>query len=144
MKFNWVFLNPFHPPGESGSLYAVKDYYQLRPLFQGEREADPDALLSHFVKQAEASELSVMMDLIVNHTAKDSELVEQHPEWFAHEEDGSVRSPRAVDLDDPEKVTVWKDLAEIDYQQLPDREGLLNYWKQVVRHYIELGFHGFR
>lgn len=144
MKFNWVFLNPFHLPGESGSLYAVKDYYQLRPLFQGEREADPDALLSHFVKQAEASELSVMMDLIVNHTAKDSELVEQHPEWFAHEEDGSVRSPRAVDLDDPEKVTVWKDLAEIDYQQLPDREGLLNYWKQVVRHYIELGFHGFR
>lgn len=144
MKFNWVFLNPFHLPGASGSLYAVKDYYQLHPLFQGASEAAPDSLLRHFVAQAEGANLSVMMDLIVNHTAKESGLVEQHPEWFVHNADGSVRSPRAVDLDDAEEVTVWEDLAEIDYEQLPDREGLLNYWKDLVRHYIDLGFHGFR
>ncbi|MFZ0255038.1 MAG: alpha-amylase family glycosyl hydrolase [Gammaproteobacteria bacterium] len=144
MKFNWVFLNPFHLPGASGSLYAIKDYYQLHPLFQGEREASPDTLLSHLVEQAEASHLSVMMDLTINHTAKDSGLVDQHPEWFAHNEDGSVRCARAVDPDDPEKVTVWEDLAQIDYRQSPDREGLSNYWKELVRHYIDIGFHGFR
>ncbi|MGC1951406.1 MAG: alpha-amylase family glycosyl hydrolase [Gammaproteobacteria bacterium] len=144
MKFNWIFLNPFHLPGASASLYAVKDYYQLHPLFQGEREAAPDTLLSHFLERAEASKLSVMMDLTINHTAQDSVLVEQHPEWFAHNDDGSVRSPCAVDLDDPEKVTVWEDLAQIDYQQSPDREGLTAYWNELVRHYIDVGFHGFR
>ena len=27
MRFNWVYVNPFHLPGSSGSLYAIKDYY---------------------------------------------------------------------------------------------------------------------
>lgn len=35
MNFNWIFLNPHTAPGGSGSLYAVKDYYSLHPLFQG-------------------------------------------------------------------------------------------------------------
>ena len=29
MQFDWVFLNPIHYPGFSGSLYAVKDPYRL-------------------------------------------------------------------------------------------------------------------
>ena len=33
MGFDWIFVNPFHYPGFSGSLYAVKDYYKLNPLF---------------------------------------------------------------------------------------------------------------
>lgn len=144
MKFNWLFVNPIHLPGASGSLYAVKDYYQLHPLFRGDGEADSEILLSRFLERAEAYQLSVMMDLVINHTAQDSELVDQHPEWFAHNEDGSVRSPRVVDLDDPEKITVWKDLAQIDYQQSTNREGLLDYWKTLVAYYVELGFHGFR
>ena len=38
MGFNAVYINPFHYPGFSGSLYAVKDYYRLNPLF---RSAEP-------------------------------------------------------------------------------------------------------
>ena len=56
-----------------------------------------------------------MMDLVINHTAKDALLVEQHPEWFKREADGELRSPRAIDPVDPRKYTVWGDLAEIDY-----------------------------
>ena len=33
MGFDWIFLNPIHYPGFSGSLYAVKDYFALNPLF---------------------------------------------------------------------------------------------------------------
>ncbi len=144
MKFNWVFLNPFHYPGFSGSLYAIKDYYRLHPICQGESQEKPEQLLKPFVKQAEEHGLAVMMDLVINHTAKDSDLVSQHPEWYAHEEDGSVRSPFVVDPDDPEKITVWGDLAEIDYSERPERDSLLSYWKEVIRHYTRLGFHGFR
>jgi starch synthase (maltosyl-transferring) len=144
MKFNWVFLNPFHMPGFSGSLYAVKDYYQLHPLFQGESSEAPDKLLRGFLAQAERAGVAVMMDLVINHTAKDSVLVAEHPEWFLREEDGSVCSPFVVDPDDPSKVTVWGDLAEIDYQERAEREDLLAYWEEVVRHYTQLGFQGFR
>jgi starch synthase (maltosyl-transferring) len=147
LGFNWLFLNPFHYPGFSGSLYAVKDYYRLHPLFQGRSRKTADVLLAQFVRRAEEHGINVMMDLVINHTARDSELVEQHPEWFAREADGSIHSPYAVDPnypDDVAKRTVWGDLAEIDYQHPANREGLLAYWKPLVRHYVELGFHGFR
>ena len=144
MDFDWVYLNPFHYPGFSGSLYAVKDYYRLHPLFQGHSRRLPEDLLREFVQHAEEQGLSVMMDLVVNHTAKDSELVAQHPEWFAHETDGSVRSPFVVDPIDPTQRTVWADLAEIDYERPVDLAGLLAYWRELVRHYTALGFHGFR
>ena len=34
MAFDWIYVNPFHYPGFSGSLYAVKDFYRLHPLLQ--------------------------------------------------------------------------------------------------------------
>jgi hypothetical protein len=45
MGFNAVYVNPFHYPGFSGSLYAVKDYYRLNPRFHGTEPGDDDALL---------------------------------------------------------------------------------------------------
>ncbi len=147
MGFDWVFLNPFHAPGFSGSLYAVKDYYRLNPLFQGRSHKDADTLLADFLAAARASGLDVMMDLVINHTAKDSVLVESHPEWFARDEDGAVLSPYAVDPNEPdnvEKRTVWGDLAEIDYAGTSDPKGLVRYWQDLARHYTRLGFAGFR
>ncbi len=34
MGFDWIYVNPFHYPGFSGSLYAVKDFHRLHPLLQ--------------------------------------------------------------------------------------------------------------
>lgn len=147
LGFNWVFLNPFHYPGFSGSLYAVKDYYRLHDMFQGRSRLSADALLKEFLQQARQDGLSVMMDLVINHTSKDSILVENHPEWFAREPNGDIRSPFAADPDHPDDVsrrTVWGDLAEIEYLHPADPEGLIGYWKDLVRHYAGLGFRGFR
>ena len=44
MAFNAVYLNPFHYPGFSGSLYAVKDYYRLNPRFRGNAKGKDDTL----------------------------------------------------------------------------------------------------
>src|SRR5438309_7639348 len=81
MGFNAVYLNPFHYPGFSGSLYAVKDYYRLNPHFSG-GESDDDILLRGFTEAARGYGLRVIMDLVVNHTSRDSELVATHPHWF--------------------------------------------------------------
>lgn len=144
MGFTWVFLNPISTPGLSGSLYAVKDYYALNPLFLPKKGEDPEKALTHFLKAAERRKLKVMLDLVINHTAIDSPLTVQHPEWYAKDEQGRIKNPSCIDPADATKVTVWGDLAELEYWPPPDPEGLLHYWDQVISYYLRLGFAGFR
>ncbi len=143
MGFNAVYVNPFHYPGFSGSLYAVKDYYRLNPRFRGDQRADDDTVLRDFTQAARTHGLCVIMDLVVNHTAKDSELVADHPGWFARDARGEIASPYATDPADPTRKTVWGDLAELDYRG-PRRRQILAYFQDLVRHYVGLGFGGFR
>jgi len=143
MGFNAVYINPFHYPGFSGSLYAVKDYYRLNPRFRGSEPDDDDKLLRGFTDAARDRGLRVIMDLVVNHTAKDSELVASRPHWFTRDARGNVVSPYATDPADPTQKTVWGDLAELDYRP-PQQRQILTYFQELVRHYIGLGFDGFR
>ena len=143
MGFNAIYVNPFHYPGFSGSLYAVKDYYKLNPRFRGTARGPDDDLLRGFTKAASGHGLRVIMDLVVNHTAKDSELAARRPQWFARDATGEIRSPFAIDPDDPDRKTVWGDLAELDYRP-PQRDEIVAYFEELVRHYIGLGFRGFR
>ena len=144
MGFNCVFVNSFHLPGSSGSLYAVKDYYRLNPLFRGRAAADDDTLLGDFTAACRRHGLVAMMDLVVNHTARDSELVMRHPHWFAREPGGGVRSPSAIDPANAANVTVWTDLAELEYCGDDGEAEIVAYFAEVVRHYVGLGFRGFR
>ena len=144
MGFTWIFLNPINTPGLSGSLYAVKDYFGLNPRFYPESGQDPEAALVHFLKAARGRGLKVMLDLVINHTAIDSPLVTQHPEWYAKDDKGKIKHPGAIDPADATKVTVWGDLAELEYWPQPDPEGLLHFFDGVVAKYLRLGFMGFR
>jgi len=144
MGFDWVFVNPFHLPGASGSLYSVRDYDRLNPLFEGDGAGDADRRLAAFAAEAERHGLSVMMDLVINHTAIDHPWVEERPDWYVKGDDGRARSPFAVDPDDPGKVTVWRDLAEIDYAERPERDAIVEEWRRLVRRCATLGFAGFR
>ena len=143
--FDWIYLNPWHYPGFSGSLYAVKDYRRLNPAFVP-AGADPMSLepLREALAEMRAMGLRPMMDLVINHTAKDSDLIRQHPEWYVWGQDGQVHSPFVRDPDDPSKITVWGDLAEIDNMAHRNRDALWRFWAEVVREGLALGFQGFR
>jgi starch synthase (maltosyl-transferring) len=143
MGFDWVYVNPFHYPGFSGSLYAVKDYYRIHDLMW-DGEGSLESLLESFCDKAAALGLSVIMDLVINHTSKDSLLAADHPEWFAHETDGTLRSPRAIDPADARRITVWGDLAEIDYHDPTHHAGLIAYFGAMMAHFIDCGIRGFR
>jgi starch synthase (maltosyl-transferring) len=145
MEFNWVFVNPWHYPGFSGSLYAPKEFYRLNPLFLPPG-AEPGSLrpLEHALRDIAALGLRPMMDLVVNHTSKDSPLIEEHPNWYLRDEKGEVVSPFVREAHDPSKITVWGDLAEIDNEHSPDRDALWNFWAELVHHSLSLGFRGFR
>jgi starch synthase (maltosyl-transferring) len=101
-------------------------------------------LLRRFTHEARRNGLRVMMDLVINHSAKDAPLAQEHPEWYRRDIDGTLYSPRVADPDDPRKVTVWGDLAEFDYDSPGSRAGLIGYWSRYLRHYAGLGFEGFR
>ncbi len=141
--FNWVYLNPIYYPGFSGSLYAIKDPERFHPLFQ-EGTSDPERSLREFLSEAGRMGVRVMIDLVINHTAKDAALVGEHPDWYRREKDGSLYSPRAVDPDDASHVTIWGDLAELDYSKAPVRKALIQHWKEFIRKSLEQGFAGFR
>ncbi len=144
MQFDWVYVNPFHRTGGSGSLYAVADYRRLNPLLRGTDAADDDEILRNFVAAAHKRGLSVMMDLVLNHTANDSPLVQRHPDWYRRDATGTIVAPRAIDPDDPAQVTVWGDLAELNYDEGDARGAIVAYFSDVARHYAELGVRGFR
>jgi starch synthase (maltosyl-transferring) len=85
-----------------------------------------------------------MVDLVINHTSKDSALVKRHPGWYCRDEKGAVQSPSAIDPADARKKTVWGDLAEIDHRKTTDPEGLTAFVEGVVEDCLEVGFEGFR
>ena len=145
MGFNWVYLNPVQYPGFSGSLYAIKDYERLNPAFVPPgSQTDRLELLAPVVDGFRRLGLHVMVDLVINHTAKDNPLVEQCPGWYVRDQQGRVQSPFAIDPDDPSKRTVWGDLAEVDNAHASERERLWEFWAHQVRFLLDLGFEGFR
>ena len=144
MGFDWVYVNPIHATGGSGSLYAVSDYYALNPLLRGDDGRSDDELLRATVAAASERGLALMLDLVINHTANDSPLTTAHPAWYVRNADGSLAAPSATDPDDPDKITVWGDLAALDYAERPERAEIVAYVAGVVRHYLGLGFRGFR
>jgi starch synthase (maltosyl-transferring) len=145
MGFNWIFVNPFHETGFSGSLYAVKNYYQLNPLFL-KKGSDPSDFrpLKKFIATCKDALVNVMMDLVINHTAIDSVLVKLNPSWYKRDKEGKLISPHAIDPANADNVTVWGDLAEIDNANSKDKKGLWEYWNKLIKFYQEMGILGFR
>ncbi|HUU28038.1 MAG TPA: alpha-amylase family glycosyl hydrolase [archaeon] len=143
MGFNWIFINPIQDTGFSGSLYAIKDYYRINPLFVKKGSPQkPEKQLARALEEAHKLGLKVMLDLVINHTAIDSPLVKKHPKWYLRDPQGKVKNPGVWEGD--RLVTVWGDLAEIDNWGSPDKESLWNWWWDVSSYYLGLGFDGFR
>lgn len=101
---DYLWLMPVHPIGEEGrkgslgSPYAISDYRSINPEL---------GTLDDFValvKRAHALGLRVMIDVVYNHTSRDSLLLREHPEWFFTEEGKPSR-----------KVADWSDVYDLDY-----------------------------
>jgi starch synthase (maltosyl-transferring) len=96
-------------------------------------------------ERAGEQDLSLMIDLVINHCAEDSPLVREHPDWFVRQHN-RIQHPFCVEANG--NKVVWRDLAQFDHQralQRPDDpDGLLAYAVRMVEHLIALGFRGFR
>ncbi|MBV9053843.1 MAG: DUF3416 domain-containing protein [Hyphomicrobiales bacterium] len=144
MGFDWVYLNPFHEIGFSGSLYAIKDPSRIDHRFIDSGKEDGQAQLSQFVRDAAQRGVKVMTDLVINHLSKDARLLSEKPEVFRRGSDGRPLSPFAFDPADRATRTEWGDLAELDYGNSAASEYLIGYWDRYINGLQQLGIRGFR
>ncbi|MBI4690840.1 MAG: alpha-amylase [Nitrospirae bacterium] len=142
MGFNWVFVNPIQLHGASGSIYSIKDYFAFNPrLSNVESDKSPQEQVKDMIAAANRLDLKMMIDLVINHCAVDSELVKSHPGWFLRNSRGQIEHPFAMENG---KKVVWKDLAKFDHRDSRDKEGLFRFFLGIVKFMAELGFKGFR
>jgi starch synthase (maltosyl-transferring) len=101
----------------------------------------PDQQLQAAIKYAQQRGLGVVVDLVINHCAADSDLLQAHPDWFLRRRDGGVEHPSC---NENGKRVVWRDLASFNHRHTPDPEGLFDYFSKIIEYLIGLGFRGFR
>lgn len=126
-----LWLMPIHPVGELnrkgtlGSPYSIENYYGVNLEF-GTLED-----FRSLVKTVHSHDLKIIIDLVTNHTSWDSELIQEHPEWFTKNEEGNIVAPN-VD---------WTDVADLDYNSHELRKYMIEMMKYWVR---DVGIDGFR
>ncbi len=112
--------------GTLGSPYAVKDYYSVEPHLGTLDD------LKHFVGAAHDAGMYVILDWVANHTAWDSNLVTEHPEWYDRDWKGDYR---------PTPWWDWDDIIDLDYTK-PE---LRRYMTQALKYWIsEVDLDGYR
>ena len=85
---------------------------------------EPNSLLAHdwsewdeFVRRVHERGVKVLLDFVPNHLARDHPWTKMHPEYFIHNDDGSIAYGK-----DPNFPSGWADTAQLDYSN-PELEG---------------------
>lgn len=101
-----IWLLPIHPIGKVarkgtlGSPYAISDYRGINPEYGTLDD------LKELVWDIHALGMKCIIDVVYNHTAPDSRLAQEHPDWFYRKSDGSFGN----------HVGDWSDIIDLDYQ----------------------------
>lgn len=101
-----LYLLPIHPIGHvgrkgvDGCPYSISDYYGIAEELGTMDDFD------RLVKDAHEKGLKVMLDIVFNHTSRDSKLTIEHPEWFYKNEDGGFAN----------RIGDWSDVTDLTYE----------------------------
>lgn len=127
---DYIQLLPIHPigvvarKGKIGSPYSIKDYRKINPDY-GTMEDFKELL-----DKAHELGLKVIMDIVFNHTSRDSVLSIEHPEWFYHKPNGEFSN----------RVGDWSDITDFKFEY-PELE---KYLSDTLLQYVRMGVDGFR
>ncbi len=120
-----IWLMPIHPvgvlnrKGSGGSPYSIADYYEISPEYGSSEE------FRSLVRSVHGHGMKIILDLVANHTAWDSRLLMDHPEWFTKDEEGAIVSPNAD----------WYDVADLNYDQHELRKYMIDMMKYWIREF---------
>ena len=125
-----IWLMPIHPLGELkakgtiGSPYAVRDYDAIDPAYGTPED------LKRLVAAAHQRNMKVFIDIVANHTAWDSVLIDKHPDWYTQDASGQIVPPN------PD----WVDVADLDYSRPALRQYMTQMMVRWARDYQLDGF----
>ena len=120
-----LYFLPIHPigikarKGSKGSPYAVFDYYQIDEHYGTLEDFD------ELVEACHTRGMKVMIDIVINHTSKDSVLTVKHPDWFYHKDNGEFAN----------RVGDWSDITDLHYDNPAVWDYMINmllYWAKHV------------
>ncbi len=127
-----IWLMPIHEIGRKnrkgtlGSPYSVKNYYSVNPEFGTLDD------LKAFVQAAHQHGMYVILDWVPNHTAWDSNLVDEHPDWYVRDWKGDFR---------PTPWWDWEDIIDLDY----DNPAVRHYMTEALKYWVsEVDVDGYR
>ncbi len=126
-----LWIMPIQPTGLNqrkgplGSPYSIRDYYAIDPAYGAQQDC------INLIQDAHDRGMRVILDVVLNHAACDSNLLATHPGFFRKDSKGKAVSSEAA----------WTDVIAFDYANPALREymfGLLDYFRTTF------GFDGFR
>ncbi len=125
-----IWFMPIHPIGrryKKGSLgcpYSIADYREVNP------EYGTKADFARLIEKAHQLGLKVMIDVVYNHTAHDSNLVREHPGWYHQDAEGQPVTT----------VPDWSDVIDLKHPN----PGLTEYLIDTLKGWAAFGVDGFR
>jgi len=126
-----VYLLPIHPIGKKnrkgtlGSPYSIQNYREINA------ELGTWADFQTLISAVHERKMKIMMDIVFNHTSRDSELLKNHPEWFYRNASGEVAN----------RVGEWWDITDFDYSK---DKALWVELSDILVDYAKMGVDGFR
>lgn len=110
--------------GTYGSPYASKDYFSISKDLGNVEDLKSLIISSHNFG------MKIILDMVFNHTAPDSKLFLEHPEFYFRKKDGNVGN----------RVGDWGDIIDLD----TSRNDTQDYLISVLEYWKNMGFDGFR
>jgi len=126
----WLYLLPINTIGKDGrkgrlgSPYSIKDYYEIN------KELGTIDDFKELIRLTHENNMKIMIDIVFNHTSRDSYIVKHHPSWMYKNKKGEMAN----------KVGDWSDVYDLDLSKKPLRKYLVD----VIEYYCSLGVDGFR
>ena len=109
--------------GSLGSYYACSSYTKLNPEFGTEQE-----FLS-LIQLAHKHEMKVIIDWVANHTGREHEWMQSHPDWFSRDADGNFTERNG-----------WDDVVDLNFENQDMRAALIGAMQYWVRTFNIDGF----
>lgn len=126
-----LYLLPIHPigvknrKGNLGSPYSIENYRLINP------ELGTLEDFKQLINETHKRNMKLVIDVVFNHTSRDSHLLKTHPDWFYKDMSGNFNN----------RVGEWWDITDFDYTK--DK----NLWIELadtLKYYASLGVDGYR
>ncbi len=109
--------------GTLGSYYACSSYTKINPEFGNESD------FLNLINAAHALGMKVIIDWVANHTGRQHEWMENHPDWFSRNELGVFTERNG-----------WDDVVDLNYSNKEMRNALIGAMQYWVRDFKIDGF----